>query len=98
MAKYKKKHHRSGSKKIPLAVVVPLALPVIAAGRVAIAGGNGNDVIYQLMGIGQSGGHSAVNTEKALSIGVPIVAGVLVHKFIGKHVNRYIPKSIPFGV
>lgn len=95
MARYKrKKPRRSGNKKLPLAVAVPLAIPLIAAGRVALAGGTGDDITYKMMGFNSGG----VDMAKVSQIAVPIVGGILAHKIIGRHVNRYIPKWLPVSI
>jgi hypothetical protein len=94
MAKKKKRLGGSRSKKLPLAVAVPLAIPIIAAGRAALSGGSADDITYKLMGFNAGG----VDMAKVAQIGVPIVGGVLVHKFVGRAVNRYIPKWLPVSI
>jgi hypothetical protein len=47
---------------------------------------------YEGMAIGAGG---RFDTNKAMMIATPYVAGIVAHKLIGKSVNRYVPKWMP---
>lgn len=96
----RKKHMRKSRQKLPLAIMIPLALPVIdVAKRVSDGKFDSNDqkmLIYNMTGY-----NTATKTWNAvgpMQTYGPILLGVGVHKFVGKHVNRYIPKWLPVGL
>jgi hypothetical protein len=86
----KKKHYSKHSKKIPLAIVIPGAL---SAYNIAQAGINKdmNSVRLQTTGI-DSNGHFYL--PAVIETYGPIVVGVIAHKYVGKHINRYIPGPV----
>ena len=98
--RYSKKRGGSRSKKIPMAVMVPMAIPAIRSVGVLMGGGSteamGQGLAQIWAGIGTDG---KLHADALALTYVPVLAGVIVHKAAGKlGVNRYIPKSIPFSI
>lgn len=91
--RYRKKCGGSRSKKLPLAIVIPAAIPMYNAGRAALSG-DMNAVLWHSMGYGTGG----FNGQQVMKIAAPIVGGVVLHKFAGRFVNRYIPKWLPVSI
>lgn len=94
------KRRGSRSKKIPMAVTVPMAIPMIRSVGVLMSGGStenmGQSLAQIWAGIGTDG---KVHGDALAMTYVPILAGVIVHKAAGRlGVNRYIPKSIPLSI
>ena len=89
-----KKSRRGGSKKLPLAIAVPVALPIIDAAKMAMSGGTSDQVLYKLMGFNSGG----VDKAKVVTIAAPILGGIVAHKVAGKYVNRYLPKWLPVSI
>lgn len=94
-----KKSHRSGTKKVPLAVVLPAAFSAYNYVLEPVLHGDmgraQRQAAYYMGGMQADG--SGFQMDGPLKFYGPIVIGVLAHKFIGSRVNRYIPKSIPLG-
>jgi len=90
----KKKSRRSGKSKIPLAIAVPMAVPAIEAGRHLMAG-QMTEAQYVFTGVDING---KIHANRVAQTYAPMVVGVLVHKFAGRYVNRYIPKWLPVGL
>jgi len=96
MARYKrKKSHRSGSKKLPMAVAVPLAYTGYNMAK-QFMGGNTAYPVYALTGMTANGDFQGAQIVRTY---VPILAGVVAHKAASRlGVNRMIPKWIPFSI
>jgi len=96
MAKYrKKKGRRSGSKKLPVAVIVPMAIPVVEAGK-ALMSGQYDTARYIVSGVDGSG---RFNAGRLIETYGPLAAGVVVHKVANRvGVNRMIPKWVPLSI
>jgi len=101
MAKAKKKYRRSRSPKIPMAVVVgtfPLIASIIRGWRAETFRGAGKESLYALTGI-DIDNQPHFNPAFMVHGTIPLVGGVLVHKFIGGSlgVNRALGRAhIPF--
>lgn len=95
MARRRSKKSRGGrSKKMPLAIVVPMAIPVVEAGK-ALMAGQYDSARYIMTGVD---GMGRFNVGRMVETYAPVVAGVVVHKFAGRFVNRYIPKWLPVSI
>ena len=96
MARYKrKKSHRSGSKKLPLAIVVPMAATGYKVGKMMMAGDTGGAVL-NMTGIANDG---SFHSEYVVRTYAPMLAGVIVHKGAARlGVNRYLPKWLPVSI
>ena len=93
--KYGKKRRSGGSKKVPIAVVGPIALLGYQAAKFALAG-DMNNAGYVLTGV-NSGGN--FNMGRVIQSYTPIAAGIVVHKIASRAgVNRYIPKWLPLSI
>lgn len=96
----RKKHMRKSRGKLPLAIMIPLALPVLdVAKRVSDGKFDANDqkmLIYNMTGYNTT--TKTWNAVGPMQTYGPMVLGVLAHKVVGKRVNRYIPKWIPVGI
>ena len=92
--RFGKKRRGSSSKKLPLAIVVPMAIPVIEAGKALMAGEYDN-ARYIMTGVD---GMGRFKTSRLIETYAPVVAGVVVHKVAGRYVNRYIPKWLPVSI
>jgi hypothetical protein len=91
MARFRRgKKHRSGKKKLPLTIAVPAAVQAYKIWKVR---DNMDYVAYEALGIHYS--THKMDYGKAVEIVTPYVAGVLLHKFVGPTINRYIPKWCP---
>jgi len=90
-----KKGRRGGSKKMPLAIIAPMAFTGYEVGKYVMAGDMAN-AKYMVTGIDSAGkfkGGRVVETY------LPIAAGVIVHKGAAAlGVNRYIPKWLPVSI
>jgi len=96
MARRNKKHRRSGSKKLPLAIVVPMAVAGVQVGQQIMAG-NYNGAVERMTGYDPAGKH--FDSNSFLTTYAPIAVGVVVHKVAGRAgVNRYIPKWLPLSI
>jgi len=94
MAKKGKRRGGSRSKKLPLAIVIPMAIPAIEAGK-AIMGGQYDTARYIMTGVD---GMGRFVPGRMVETYAPVVAGVVAHKFAGRFVNRYIPKWLPVSI
>jgi len=97
MAKYRGKKRRSGgrSKKMPLAIVVPMAVPAMLAAKYAMAG-NFTSAQHVFTGIQADG---SLDTGRLMATYVPMLSGVIIHKAAGRlGVNRYLPKWLPVSI
>ena len=92
MAKRKRKSGRS--KKLPLMIVAPMAAPVIEGAMAGFQSKSMTEALYPLTGMGSDG---SLHTDRLVQTYVPIGLGIIGHKVVGKAVNRYIPKWIPFN-
>jgi len=94
MSKKGRKRH-SGSKKAPIAVVAPIVIAAVEAGRYAI-GGDMKNASYVITGID---GEGRFQTSRIVRTYAPVAAGVLIHKAAAKlRVNQMLPKWVPFGI
>ena len=90
-----KKSRRGGSKKLPLAIMVPMAVAGYETGKYLFAGDTKN-AAYVMSGMRADGTFSS---GRLIQTYAPIAAGVVVHKIAGRvGVNRYIPKWIPVSI
>jgi|WetSurMetagenome_2_1015567.scaffolds.fasta_scaffold126006_3 hypothetical protein len=81
-------------KKIPVMVVAPAAmLAVEMATRAIQTKGNMTETLYPMTGYANGQMHW---DRLAASYG-PIVIGVILHKTVGKAINRYVPKGSPIS-
>lgn len=99
MAK-KKRGRRGGSKKIPLAVVAPMAVVGYKIAKEAMTGATGQNMAVLRL-TGWDAGSTTDNFKPNYLIGtyVPVLAGVIVHKGASRlGVNRMIPKWLPFNI
>lgn len=92
--RYGKRRGGSRSKKLPLSIVIPMAVPAIQAGKHLMAG-QMPEAAYVMTGIDINGQFHAGRLVQTYA---PMVGGVLVHKFAGRFVNRYIPKWLPVSI
>ena len=94
--RYGKKRGGSRSKKLPLAIVVPMAVAGMQVARQAMAG-NYNGAVERMTGYDPAGKHFDVNSF--MTTYAPIAVGVVVHRVAGRAgVNRYIPKWLPVSI
>jgi len=94
MARRSKKRRGSGSKKIPLAIGVPLAVNAVIVGKYAMEG-NFAAASKHMTGYGSGG----FEPQVLMTTYGPILAGVIVHKGASKlGVNRMIPKWLPVSI
>ncbi len=89
-----KKSRRSGRAKLPLAIVVPMAVPAVEAGKYLMAG-RLPEAAYVMSGIDINGKFHA---NRFLQTYAPMAGGVIAHKLAGRFVNRYIPKWLPVSI
>jgi len=90
-----KKSRRGGSKKMPLAVVAPMAIVAYEAGHYAVKGDMDN-AKYVLTGVRRDGTWSSGRTMQTYT---PVLVGVVIHKAASRlGVNRYIPKWLPVSI
>jgi hypothetical protein len=101
MARRGRKSRRSGGrKKIPLAIVAPMAFsaynyvlePVLKGDM----GRAQRQTAYYMAGMQQDG--SGFQLDGPLKFYGPMIAGVVAHKVAGRFVNRYIPKWLPVSI
>jgi len=90
----KSRRGHGGSKKLPLAIIVPMAIPAVEAGK-AIMAGQYDMARYIMTGVD---GMGRFNASRLGETYIPVVAGVVVHKVAGRFVNRYIPKWLPVSI
>jgi len=95
-----KRSHRSGTKKIPLAVVIPMAMSAYGYVGEPLLHGDAaraqRQAAYYMGGQQEDG--SGFQLDGPMKFYGPILLGVIAHRLLGKHVNRYIPKGIPIGI
>ena len=90
-----KKSRRGGSKKLPLAIMVPMAATAYESGKYLMAGDTAN-AAYVFSGIDSAGN---LQTGRLLKTYAPMLAGVVIHKGAARlGVNRYIPKWLPVSI
>lgn len=93
------------NKAIPLAIVLPAAAPFLEAAtnpqvQSAIKSGDGFGAAKSVVNIlsmrytGYSTYSKDWNIQRAIPTWTGIVAGIMVHKLAGKHINRHL-KKIP---
>lgn len=93
--RYGKKRGGSRSKKLPLAIALPVGMAGAQAMKYVMAG-NYTSAQHVFTGIQANGGF---DQGRFMMTYLPIVAGVLVHKGASRlGVNRYIPKWIPVSI
>ena len=81
--------------RISLAVVTPIALNGYIVAK-NIMDGDVNGAIANVTGYNREAG--AFQLSRFIKFYAPIAGGVLVHKFLGPYVNRYIPKALKVGL
>lgn len=100
MARRTRSKRTNGKKKLPLAIAIPMAMPVLGIANRLKDGqwsdGDTRGLVYDMTGY--SINEKRFHIEPLLGTYGPMVAGVVVHKVIGSRVNRYIPKWIPVGI
>ena len=98
MANGKGKGRRKSSKKLPVAILAPVALPAVD-GLVAMAGGDFkggfNNMVWKYTGVASDG---KFNLGRVVETYTPVVGGIIVHKIAGKYVNRYLPSWLPLSL
>ena len=93
--RYGKKRRSGGSKKLPLAIALPLGMAGAQAAKYAMAG-NFTSAQHVFTGIQADGGF---DQGRMMATYVPILAGVVIHKGASRlGVNRYIPKWLPVSL
>ena len=79
-------------KKIPIMVVAPAAMVGVEMVKRAIeTKGNMEETLYPMTGYG----HGSIHWDRLAMTYVPIVTGIVLHKTVGKVINRYVPKGSP---
>lgn len=93
----RKKSRRSGSRKLPLAVVVPMAVSGYYNVAKPIMAGNHEGGLANLTGYDTRTGK--FEPQRYVYTYGPILAGVVIHKIAGRvGANRYIPKWLPVSI
>lgn len=96
--RFGKKHRSGGSKKLPLSIVVPMAVVGYGVAKDAMAG-NMNMAALRMTGFDAASPSNKFKPEYLVATYGPIMAGVLVHKVASRMgANRYIPKWIPLSI
>jgi len=90
-----KKHYRKRAGKLPLAIAAPVAIAGIDIGKMAMDKNYGG-AVAKLTGYDPTNGRFDIGNMTGTY--VPIVVGVVVHKFVGRYVNRSLPKWLPFNI
>jgi len=95
--RYGKKKGGSRSKKMPIAVFAPMAVPLIRAyQQTGTYGAKMDRLTRSITGVSIDSGQ--FNVADALPYWMAQGAGIVVHKVAGKTVNRYIPKWVPVSL
>jgi len=98
MARRSKKKGGSRSKKMPLAIVAPMAVVGYGIAKDAMSGNN-NMAVLKMTGFDMGSTSDRFKPQYLIGTYGPLAAGVIVHRFAGRMgVNRYIPKWIPVSV
>ena len=96
--RYGKKRRSGGSKKLPLAIVAPMAVVGYGIAKDVMAG---NNIMAVVKMTGFDTGSTSDRFKPQYLVGTygPILAGAMVHKVAGRMgVNRYIPKWLPVSI
>jgi len=94
----RKKHKSAGKKKLPMAIILPAAAPAMGTVGSFVAGdykAGMNGLMYGYAGITADG---KLDSGQIVRTYVPVAVGILVHKFAGRYVNRYLPKWVPIQI
>ncbi len=84
-------------KKLPVAVFLPMAVPVIRAyQQTGSIGAKADRLTRSITGVSIDSGK--FEYKDALPYWMAQVAGIGVHMIAGKRINRYIPAWIPLSV
>jgi len=95
--RYGKKRRGSRSKKVPMAIMVPLAGQAMSS---YMASSNPAHKLnnFALKTTGYDFVNGNFNAGAAMPFWGAMVAGIVVHRVAGRTVNRYIPKWIPVSL
>jgi len=98
--RYGKKKGGSRSKKMPLAIVAPMAVVGYGIAKDAMSGASGQNLaIAKLTGFDRGSSSDSFKPMMLVQTYGPVAAGVIVHKMAGRMgVNRYIPKWLPVSI
>lgn len=93
----KKKQRSAGRKKLPVSIALPVAAPVVETGQMVAKKGadSGNDIVYIWTGFD---GQRKFHWDRAVKTYAPMVGGIVVHKTVGRYVNKYLPKWLPINL